>query len=61
MAKWKRDAEAWYRQDTALFEDLFHMVEANVVRMWSQVLVLNPRILILFLPRRQGEMIIKVW
>ncbi|KAH9987349.1 cytochrome P450 [Russula vinacea] len=30
LAKWKRDAEAWYRQDTALFEDLFHMVEANV-------------------------------
>ena len=31
LAKWKRDAEAWYKQDTAMFEGLFHTVEANVV------------------------------
>ena len=33
LAKWKRDAGAWYRHDTATFEGLFHPVEANVVRM----------------------------
>ena len=33
LAKWKRDAEAWYKQDTAMFEGLLHMVEANAVRM----------------------------
>ena len=31
LAKWKRDAEAWYKQDTAMFEGLLHMVEANAV------------------------------
>ena len=31
LAKWKREAEAWYKKDTAMFEGLFHMVEANVV------------------------------
>jgi hypothetical protein len=31
LAKWKRDAETWYKQDTALFESLLHKVEANVV------------------------------
>ena len=40
MAKWKRDAEASYKQDTAMFEDLFQTVEANVVRM-SQIWGLN--------------------
>jgi hypothetical protein len=33
LAKWKRDAEAWYQHDSAMFEGLFHPVEANVVRM----------------------------
>ncbi|KAN0124436.1 cytochrome P450 monooxygenase [Russula decolorans] len=32
LAKWKRDAEAWYRQDSAMFEGLFHPVEANVAK-----------------------------
>ena len=31
LAKWKRDAEAWYKQDTAMFEGLLRAVEANVV------------------------------
>jgi hypothetical protein len=31
LAKWKRDAEAGYKQDTAMFEGLIHLVEANVV------------------------------
>jgi hypothetical protein len=33
LAKWKRDAEAWHKQDSAMFEGLIHMVEANVVRL----------------------------
>jgi hypothetical protein len=32
FAKWKRDAEASYKQDTVVFEGL-RMVEDNVVRM----------------------------
>ena len=31
LAKWKQDAEAWYKQDTAMFDGLLHMVEANTV------------------------------
>ncbi len=31
LAKWKREAETWYRQDTAMFEGFFQTVEANVV------------------------------
>ncbi len=31
LAKWKRDAEAGYKKDTAMFEGLFHTAEANVV------------------------------
>jgi hypothetical protein len=34
LAKWKRDAEAWYKQDTAMFEGLFRKAEANVVRLF---------------------------
>ena len=34
LAKWKRDAEAWYKQDTAMFERLFQTVEANIVRLF---------------------------
>ncbi|KAH9983999.1 cytochrome P450 [Russula vinacea] len=32
LAKWKRDAESWYKQDTALFESLLRMVEVNVAK-----------------------------
>jgi len=32
LAKWKREAEAWYKQDSAMFGDLLHTVEKNVVR-----------------------------
>ncbi|KAH9987341.1 cytochrome P450 [Russula vinacea] len=32
LAKWKRDAEAWHKQDTAMFEGLFYMAEANVAK-----------------------------
>ncbi len=32
LAKWKRDAEAWYRQDSAMLEGLLRTVEENVVR-----------------------------
>jgi len=32
LAKWKRDAEASYRQDSAMFEGLFKPVEANVAK-----------------------------
>jgi len=32
LAKWKREAEAGYRQDTALFEGMFQTVEANVAK-----------------------------
>ncbi|KAH9987345.1 cytochrome P450 [Russula vinacea] len=32
LAKWKRDAEAWYKQDTAMFERLFQTVEANIAK-----------------------------
>jgi hypothetical protein len=33
FAKWKRDAENWYQQDSAMFEGLFNSVHANIVRM----------------------------
>jgi hypothetical protein len=33
LAKWKRDAEAWHRQDTAMLQGLLQTVEDNVVRM----------------------------
>jgi len=33
LAKWKRDAEAWYRKDSTMFEGLLRKVEENVVRM----------------------------
>ncbi len=36
LVKWKREAEAWYRQDSAMFEDFFQVVEANVV--WISLL-----------------------
>jgi hypothetical protein len=58
LAKWKRDAEDGYRQDTAMFESLFHMVEANVVRMCH--VCLKP-LLTRFRLYRRREMIIKVW
>jgi hypothetical protein len=32
LAKWKRDAEASYKRDTAMFEGLFHTVETNFVQ-----------------------------
>ncbi|KAF8485183.1 cytochrome P450 [Russula ochroleuca] len=32
LAKWKRDAEAWYKKDSAMFEGLFRMAEANVAK-----------------------------
>jgi hypothetical protein len=31
LAKWKREAEAWYRRDSAMLEGLLHAVEENVV------------------------------
>jgi hypothetical protein len=40
LAKWKRDAEAWYKQDSAMFNGLLHMVETNVVCV-SRIFVLN--------------------
>ena len=33
LAKWKRDAETSYKQDTVVFEGLLRTVEDNVVRM----------------------------
>ncbi|KAF8492384.1 cytochrome P450, partial [Russula emetica] len=30
FAKWKRDAENWYKQDSAMFENLFNSVHANL-------------------------------
>ena len=33
LARWKRDAEAWYKQDSAMFEGLLHTVETTIVRM----------------------------
>jgi hypothetical protein len=59
LAKWKRDAEAWYKQDSAMFKGLLHMVEANVVCV-SRICV-KPSLLIQFIPGRQREMIIEVW
>jgi hypothetical protein len=32
LAKWKRNAEAWHRQDSAMFEGLLRTVEENFVR-----------------------------
>jgi hypothetical protein len=31
LAKWKREAEAWYKHDSAMLERLLHTVEENVV------------------------------
>ena len=33
LAKWKRDAEAFCKQDSAMFEGFLRTVEENVVRM----------------------------
>ncbi|KAI0279216.1 cytochrome P450 [Russula aff. rugulosa BPL654] len=30
FAKWKRDAENWYKQDSAMFEELFNSVHTNL-------------------------------
>ncbi|KAI0297641.1 cytochrome P450 [Russula brevipes] len=32
FAKWKRDAETWYRQDSAMFESLFNTVYTNLAK-----------------------------
>jgi hypothetical protein len=32
LAKWKREAEGWYKQDSAMLEDLLQTVEDNAVR-----------------------------
>jgi hypothetical protein len=32
LAKWKRESEGWYKQDTAMLEGLFRTAEENVVR-----------------------------
>jgi hypothetical protein len=32
LAKWKRDAEGWFREDSAMLETLLETVEENVVR-----------------------------
>jgi hypothetical protein len=45
FAKWKRDAENWYQQDSAMFEALFNSVYANIVRMRFRpvnLIVTNP-------------------
>jgi hypothetical protein len=31
MAKWKRDAEAFYKENSAMLESHFHTVEASIV------------------------------
>jgi hypothetical protein len=31
MAKWKRDAEAFHKENTAMLENHFHTVKANIV------------------------------
>ncbi len=31
MAKWKRDAEAFYKENSVMLENHFHTVEANIV------------------------------
>ena len=41
LAKWKRDAEAGYRQDSAILDDFLHTVEANFVRMYLIFLALQ--------------------
>ena len=33
FAAWKRNAEAWYKKDSAMFEDLFNSVRDKCVRM----------------------------
>jgi len=44
FAKWKRDAETWYKQDSAMFEKLFNSVHTNLVRARSHSVcrVTNP-------------------
>ena len=32
LAKWKREAEAWYGQDSAMLEGMLHTVEEQLVR-----------------------------
>ncbi len=60
MAKWKRDAEAFYKENSAMLENDLHTVEANIV---CSVL---PYFLVLQLytynfRHRQRGVIIKVW
>jgi hypothetical protein len=37
VAKWKRDAEGWFRKDSAMLEGLLETVEDNVVRCISLI------------------------
>jgi hypothetical protein len=37
LAKWKRDAEGWFKQDSAMLEGLLEAVEGNVVRCVSLI------------------------
>jgi len=37
LAKWKRDAEGWFRKDSAMLETLLETVEENVVRCVSLI------------------------
>ena len=58
MAKWKRDAEAFYKENSAMLENHFHTVEANMVCI---ALLLDLQLYTYNFRHRQREMIIKVW
>lgn len=40
MAKWKRTAEEWYSQDSAMFEGLFKDVQGRLVRLHSSFVLI---------------------
>jgi len=58
MAKWKRDAEAFHKENSAMLESHFHTVEANIVciaQLFNLVAFTHP----IFLGYRQKGMTIK--
>ena len=52
FAKWKRDAENWYKQDSAMFEELFNSVHINLVRTRIDSII---RIILTYFPQEKGD------
>ena len=58
MAKWKRDAEVFHKENSAMLEGHFHTVEANIVCI---ALLFSHAASHAIFWHRQKVMITKVW